>query len=102
MKQQTRIALDAHKAATQAAARQANAGFDAVPILKRQFAAVLGAERVTIGEDEFRAYIAASAAIVHNKLALANLGVTLVDMLMEHFKRQIDAAARVQQEAQQC
>lgn len=97
MKKQTRTALAARSAAMQVAARQALAGMDAVPVLKRHFGAVLGTENVKIDEEEFIAYIAASSAIVHNKLALQHLGLALVDMLLAHFKRQVDAVAQAQE-----
>jgi hypothetical protein len=78
------------------AARHAIAGLDAVPTLRRHFAAVLGQEKTTMGEAEFRAFLAASVAIAHNKLALAHLGSALVDLLLAHYKKQIDAAYEAQ------
>jgi hypothetical protein len=78
------------------AARHAIAGFDAVATLSRHFAAVLSDEKTSMGEAEFRAYVAASAAIAHNKLALANLGIALVELLLAHYKKQVDAAYEAQ------
>jgi hypothetical protein len=97
MKQQTRVALAARQAATQAAARQALAGIDAVPVLKRHYAAVLAGEKIGSGETDLTVFMAACVAIVGNKQALATLGAGLVEMLMLHYKTQLDAHEQPQE-----
>lgn len=91
MKKQTQIVAARH-AATKATARQATAAMDAVPVLKRHFALVLGHEKIT--QEQASAFAAASVAVVKSEKALALLGGGLVQMLIEHYMQQLDQLAQ--------
>lgn len=80
---------------------QAKRALDAVNPLVQHFGLLLGPDPKPINQAELEAFIANAHAVGHSQLALAHLGIKLVDVLMAHYRRQLDAfAAKVEDSKQ--